>query len=86
MCKKLIIIFLILNLDGLGAFGIIRPKEPVTKGDDIELVCAASIYNYTNELTWSILSLEHIVNQTEEPLVETGIYFKRKIKLKKNYF
>jgi len=81
MCKQLIIIFLILNLDGLGAFGIIEPKEPVAKGDDIELVCAASIYNYTNELTWSIL-----INQTEEPLVETGIYFKRKIKLKKNYF
>ncbi|KYN07332.1 Vascular endothelial growth factor receptor 1 [Cyphomyrmex costatus] len=57
----------ILVSDGLGAFGIIGPKEPVAKGDDVELVCAASIYNYTNELTWTVL-----INQTtEEPLVET---------------
>ncbi|XP_011871094.1 PREDICTED: vascular endothelial growth factor receptor 1 isoform X2 [Vollenhovia emeryi] len=56
----------ILVSDGVGAFGIIGPKEPVTKGDDIELTCAASVYNYTNEFRWSIL-----INQTEEPLVET---------------
>ncbi|KYM91172.1 Vascular endothelial growth factor receptor 1 [Atta colombica] len=53
-------------IDGLGAFGIIGPKEPVTKGDDIELICAASVYNYTNEFTWTIL-----VNETEELLMET---------------
>ncbi|XP_012522394.1 vascular endothelial growth factor receptor 1 isoform X2 [Monomorium pharaonis] len=56
----------ILVSDGVGAFGIIAPKEPVTKGDDIELICAASVYNYTNDFTWTIF-----VNQTEKPLVET---------------
>lgn len=74
----MIIIFLLLNLDGLGAFGIMGPEDFVTKGDDIELTCAASIYNYTNDFTWSIL-----VNQTEQPLVETGNYFKWKIEIKK---
>ncbi|XP_018340861.1 PREDICTED: vascular endothelial growth factor receptor 1 isoform X1 [Trachymyrmex septentrionalis] len=56
----------ILISDGLGAFGIIGPKEPVTKGDDIELICAASVYNYTDAFTWTVL-----VNETEELLMET---------------
>ncbi|XP_071630624.1 vascular endothelial growth factor receptor 1 isoform X1 [Temnothorax longispinosus] len=56
----------ILVSDGVGAFGIIRPNESVTIGDDVELTCAASIYNYTNEFTWTTL-----VNQTERPLAES---------------
>ncbi|XP_011698334.1 PREDICTED: vascular endothelial growth factor receptor 1 isoform X2 [Wasmannia auropunctata] len=56
----------ILVSDGLGAFGIIGPKEPVAKGDDVELVCAASVYNYTNELTWIISA-----NEIEKPINET---------------
>ncbi|XP_039309901.1 vascular endothelial growth factor receptor 1 isoform X2 [Solenopsis invicta] len=56
----------ILVSDGLGAFGIIGPKDPVTKGDDVELICAASVYNYTNQFTWAVFA-----NRTEEPIVET---------------
>ncbi|XP_072744995.1 vascular endothelial growth factor receptor 1 isoform X2 [Anoplolepis gracilipes] len=52
--------------DGVGAFGIIGPKELVTKGDNIELICAASVYNYTDELTWTKFE-----NQTETPILET---------------
>ncbi|XP_050465212.1 vascular endothelial growth factor receptor 1 isoform X2 [Cataglyphis hispanica] len=53
--------------DGVGAFGIIGPKELITKGDNVELICAASIYNYTDELTWTRLE-----NQTHEtPIIET---------------
>ncbi|XP_067203643.1 vascular endothelial growth factor receptor 1-like isoform X3 [Linepithema humile] len=53
----------ILVSDGVGAFGIIKPKEPMTAGDNIELTCAASIYNYTHDLTWT--------NQTQAPFVKT---------------
>ncbi|RLU26184.1 hypothetical protein DMN91_002350 [Ooceraea biroi] len=42
----------VLVSDGVGAFGIFEPKEPVTEGDTIEMTCAASIYNYTDEITW----------------------------------
>ncbi|KZC13755.1 Vascular endothelial growth factor receptor 1, partial [Dufourea novaeangliae] len=38
--------------DGNDIFGIIAPKEPVIEGDDFELICAASVYNYLNILTW----------------------------------
>lgn len=58
-------IFYFLNFaDGVGAFGIIEPKELVTIGDDVEFTCAASIYNYTDNLTWT--------DQTEVPLIKTG--------------
>jgi len=50
--------------DGVGAFGIIEPKEYVTKGDTVELTCAASIYNYTSELKW--------VNESYVPLERIG--------------
>jgi len=51
-------------VDGVGAFGIIEPKEDVTEGDTIELTCAASIYNYTKELNWA--------NEIYIPLEKTG--------------
>ncbi|KAL0113762.1 hypothetical protein PUN28_012704 [Cardiocondyla obscurior] len=56
----------ILVSDGLGLFGIIGPENPVTEGDDIELTCAASVYNYTNDFTWTVL-----INQIEVPLNES---------------
>lgn len=59
--------------DGIGAFGIIGPNELITKEDTVELICAASIYNYTEELTWTKLG-----NETETPVIETGSYFKLK--------
>ncbi|XP_032668208.1 LOW QUALITY PROTEIN: vascular endothelial growth factor receptor kdr-like [Odontomachus brunneus] len=49
--------------DGTGAFGIIAPEQPITSGDDVELTCAASVYNYTDMLTWK--------NQKDEPIKET---------------
>ncbi|KAL2716305.1 vascular endothelial growth factor receptor 1 isoform X1, partial [Vespula squamosa] len=38
--------------DGNGGFSIIEPKEPIVEGDDIEIICAASIYNYTKNIQW----------------------------------
>lgn len=46
------------------------------KGDDVELICAASVYNYTDKFTWATL-----INQTEKLLVQTGNYFKQKIEI-----
>nr|XP_012229232.1 PREDICTED: vascular endothelial growth factor receptor kdr-like isoform X1 [Linepithema humile] len=51
--------------DGVGAFGIIEPKELVSVGDDVEFTCAASIYNYTDDLTWTNNS------SLQTPIVET---------------
>lgn len=50
--------------DGIGAFGIIAPEEPITEGDNVELICAASVYNYTDKLTWK--------NQNDESIEESG--------------
>lgn len=36
----------------MGGFGIINPTDPVVEGDDLELICAASIYNYTDNFEW----------------------------------
>ncbi|XP_020278228.1 vascular endothelial growth factor receptor 1 isoform X2 [Pseudomyrmex gracilis] len=52
----------ILVSDGLGAFGIIGPNM-VTGGDDVELICAASVYNYTENLSWQ--------DRTEAAIEET---------------
>ncbi|XP_043527965.1 vascular endothelial growth factor receptor 1 isoform X2 [Frieseomelitta varia] len=47
----------ILVSDGNGGFGIIEPTDPVVEGDDLtELICAASIYNYTNNFEWKYSS------------------------------
>nr|XP_033335512.1 vascular endothelial growth factor receptor 1-like [Megalopta genalis] len=37
----------------VGDFGIILTKEPVAEGDDWELICAASIHNYSDTFDWS---------------------------------
>ncbi|XP_046814947.1 vascular endothelial growth factor receptor 1 isoform X1 [Vespa crabro] len=42
----------ILVSDGNGGFSIMEPKEPIVEGDDIEIICAASIYNYTKNIQW----------------------------------
>ncbi|KAG7204953.1 hypothetical protein KM043_005341 [Ampulex compressa] len=38
--------------DGKQGFGIIEPKNAITEGDTLELICAASKYNYTNIIQW----------------------------------
>nr|XP_033321453.1 vascular endothelial growth factor receptor 1-like [Megalopta genalis] len=43
----------VLVSDGAGEFGIVPPMDPVVEGDDLELICAASIYNYTDSIYWS---------------------------------
>ncbi|XP_078038597.1 PDGF- and VEGF-receptor related [Augochlora pura] len=43
----------VLVSDGDGEFGIVPIKEPVVEGDDWELICAASIYNYSDIIYWS---------------------------------
>ena len=42
----------ILVSDGKGGFGLIEPKGLVTEGDNIELICAASVYNYSSIFKW----------------------------------
>ncbi|XP_076660894.1 PDGF- and VEGF-receptor related [Halictus rubicundus] len=49
--------------DGNGGFGIIRPTEPVVEGDDWQLTCAASIYNYSNTFEWT--------NGNDEPITKS---------------
>ncbi|KAK2588224.1 hypothetical protein KPH14_004258 [Odynerus spinipes] len=77
----------ILVSDGVGAFGIIEPKGKVAEGDNIEIICAASVYNYTNSLTWSndtmkdlgdfeeyLANNEHMsVEQTQTPFTYRSI-------------
>lgn len=58
--------------DGVGAFAIMAPEEPVTIGDNVELICAASIYNYTDEITW-----EKNVGGKDERIEDMGNYLKR---------
>lgn len=50
--------------DGNGGFGIIEPKQPVSEGDDFELICAASIYNYTNIFEWSYKNSSQILENS----------------------
>ncbi|XP_043489619.1 vascular endothelial growth factor receptor 1 isoform X2 [Polistes fuscatus] len=40
------------DADGIKDFGIIEPKGEIIESDDIEVICAASIYNYTNNILW----------------------------------
>ncbi|XP_017764514.1 PREDICTED: vascular endothelial growth factor receptor 1 isoform X2 [Eufriesea mexicana] len=54
----------ILVSDGVGGFGIIEPKDPVAEGDDIDLICAASIYNYTNKFEWKYTNSTNNTNGT----------------------
>lgn len=53
----------VFSLDVVDAFGIIAPEEPITKGDNVELICAASIYNYTDQLIWKN-QIGQIINDT----------------------
>ncbi|XP_078050222.1 vascular endothelial growth factor receptor kdr-like [Augochlora pura] len=39
--------------DKFGEFGIVRTIDPVAEGDDWVLICAASIQNFSDSLTWS---------------------------------
>ncbi|XP_012285918.1 vascular endothelial growth factor receptor 1 isoform X2 [Orussus abietinus] len=49
--------------DGNGGFGILEPKGKIVEGDDVSLICAASIYNYTNFINW--------LDEEEQPIQET---------------
>ena len=42
------------STDGNSGFGVLEPEIEITEGDDIEIICTASIYNYTNNLKWTI--------------------------------
>ncbi|XP_034952110.1 vascular endothelial growth factor receptor 1 isoform X2 [Chelonus insularis] len=44
-------------------FRIIEPDRDFATGDDVELVCGASIYNYTNDIEW--------LNEDDQPLNRT---------------
>ncbi|XP_076244476.1 PDGF- and VEGF-receptor related isoform X2 [Calliopsis andreniformis] len=50
--------------DGNGGFGIIEPKEPTTEGDNVELICAASVYNFTDRFVW--------LNEDDTPILENN--------------
>nr|XP_033324575.1 neural cell adhesion molecule 1-like [Megalopta genalis] len=39
--------------DVVGEFGVIPTKNTVVEGDEWELICAASIYNYSDTFDWS---------------------------------
>lgn len=54
--------------DGRGGFGIIEPKEPVTVGDDLELICAASVYNYSDNFDWRYGNDTRIVENSKYSL------------------
>lgn len=41
-----------------------EPKEPIVEGDNIEIICAASIYNYTKNIQW--------LDYNDKPILENG--------------
>ncbi|XP_015606080.1 vascular endothelial growth factor receptor 1 isoform X2 [Cephus cinctus] len=49
--------------DGEGIFGLDRPKSNIVEGDDFELTCTSSVYNYTDKLEW--------YDQNKQPIEET---------------
>ncbi|XP_066591720.1 vascular endothelial growth factor receptor 1 isoform X2 [Prorops nasuta] len=55
--------------DGVGGFGILEPKGFVTEGDDLQIICAASIYNYTNDVEWRNPE-DKLLNDTERLVVK----------------
>ncbi|XP_076631740.1 PDGF- and VEGF-receptor related isoform X2 [Colletes latitarsis] len=65
----------ILVSDGNGGFSIIEPKEPVSEGDDFTLICASSIYNYTNFFEWSNEDGTRIVENNRLRIVSSNTRF-----------
>ncbi|XP_017797835.1 PREDICTED: vascular endothelial growth factor receptor 1 [Habropoda laboriosa] len=65
----------ILVSDGKGGFGIIEPTQPLTEGDDLELICAASIYNYTNNFQWKYENNTPIEHSNRLTIDETKTRF-----------
>lgn len=63
------------TIDGRGGFGIIELKDPVVEGDDLELICAASIYNYTSNFEWKYENGTFIVQNGKIVL----LYFEKRI-------
>ncbi|XP_066583322.1 platelet-derived growth factor receptor alpha-like [Prorops nasuta] len=50
--------------DGKGAFGIIESEKEIIEGDNLQIICAVSVYNYTNDVQWA--------NKDNNFLQETG--------------
>lgn len=57
--------------DGSNGVGVIIPESQMTVGDDLELICFASIYNYTNNLRWQIDDENIIGNDRVKVIYET---------------
>ncbi|XP_012350055.1 vascular endothelial growth factor receptor 1 isoform X3 [Apis florea] len=65
----------ILVSDGRGGFGIIELKDSVVEGDDLELICAASIYNYTSNFEWKYANGTFIVQNDRLTIEQTKTRF-----------
>ena len=55
-------------LDGVtdAPLGIIEPEEKITIGDDITVICAASIYNFSS-VQW--------LDENDQPIQNSGLLF-----------
>lgn len=51
-------------------FGIIEPSKNIAVGDNVDLICGASIYNYTEAVEWTL------DEENEEFLSNTRMYLK----------
>ncbi|XP_012148216.1 PDGF- and VEGF-receptor related isoform X2 [Megachile rotundata] len=61
--------------DGRGGFGIVEPTELVTEGDNLELICAASIYNYSDTFDWRYGNDSRIVENNRLTIVHSKTQF-----------
>ncbi|XP_076277206.1 PDGF- and VEGF-receptor related isoform X2 [Lasioglossum baleicum] len=61
----------VLVTDVKEGFGIIRSEEPVIRGDDWQLTCAASIYNYSNIFEWTNGN-DQPIRKTDRILIDQG--------------
>ncbi|XP_034181640.2 PDGF- and VEGF-receptor related isoform X1 [Osmia lignaria lignaria] len=68
--------------DGRGGFGIIEPKELVTVGDDLELICAASVYNYSDNFDWRYGNDTRIVENNRLSIIHSRTQFTHRSILK----
>ncbi|KAI4497781.1 hypothetical protein M0802_007107 [Mischocyttarus mexicanus] len=60
--------------DGVDEFGIIEPGQ-VIEGDNIEIICAASIYNYTNKIVWQENNSEPILENDRIKIISNTTLF-----------
>ncbi|XP_051172490.1 vascular endothelial growth factor receptor 1-like isoform X2 [Leptopilina boulardi] len=74
----------VLVSDGNNGVGIIIPEGQMTVGDDLELICFASIYNYTNNLRWQIDEQDVVENDRIKLIKEKTQFTHRSILSIKN--